>query len=123
MNNKILYLLIGSVLSFAATYGITLSIHWGFTAGLIVFIIGFKYVRIQKKKENDEVEFDERVHDNLKTFSFQSFAFSQLLLLLYLLTSQMIFNIQDVQINYLILYLCATFFISFYIGPVFVKRR
>ncbi|MDM5317468.1 hypothetical protein QUF49_15765 [Fictibacillus sp. b24] len=123
MQINFLLIVIGSLVSLAFVYVLTNELQWGALSGLLILIGGLKFLRIRKREANDEIEYDERVNDNLRTFTLQSFAFSQLLLLIYLLISQLFFNQQHIQSNYLILYLSITFIISFFIGPSIVRKR
>jgi hypothetical protein len=112
-----------AVVCFCLMSLVTSDLRWGFLAGLVVLVGGLKYLRVQKRNANDEIEYDERVNDNLRNFTLQSFAFSNLILLVYLLVSQLLFKQHLIQVDYLIIYISLTFMISFFIGPSIVRKR
>ncbi|ANX11364.1 hypothetical protein ABE41_005045 [Fictibacillus arsenicus] len=123
MNVNYFNVFISAVVCFSLMSLVTSDLRWGFLAGLVVLVGGIKYFRVQKRNANDEIEYDERVNDNLRKFTLQSFAFSNLILLVYLLVSQLLFKQHLIQVDYLIIYISLTFMISFFIGPSIVRKR
>ncbi|WP_251552521.1 hypothetical protein [Neobacillus muris] len=99
------------------------SAQWGILAALVAGVGSFKWLRIKKQEAADELEYDERVNQNIKAYSFQTFSIANLLLLVYLLISWQILKVQTVNANYLILYLSITFIAAFYIVPFIARKK
>lgn len=116
-------LFINIVVSFSLGYVLTGHIQVGTLAALIVGVAGWKWIRVKKKETIEEFEYDERVNKNIQNYSFQTFSIANLLLLVYLLVSNLILKVQLFNLNYLIIYLSMTFYFAFYIIPVIAKRR
>ena len=116
-------IMIGAVLSLAVLSVITGELRWGLLASFCILIAGAKWLRLKKQEDSDEIEYDERVNENIKKYSSQSFAISNLILLVYLLISDQILNEVMINVNYLILYLGITFAISFYIVPLIARKK
>lgn len=115
---------IGSVLvSFCIGWLLTRDIKWGLFFALIIGVGGAKYIRIQKQDAKNEIEYDERVNQNIKNVTLQVFSFSNLLLFIYLLFSQLVLHVQKISVNGIILFLSITFLLGFYIVPFIVRKR
>ncbi|QED49559.1 hypothetical protein [Cytobacillus dafuensis] len=123
MQVNFMTIIIGAIASFAIVSTLTGQIHWGIIAGLLIGVGGAKWIRLEKQKASDEIEYDERVNNNIKQVSFQTFSISNLLLLIYLLISDQILNESLVKASYLIIYISITFLIAFYIIPIIVRKR
>lgn len=123
MKVNYLTIIIFSVLSLGIIYLITQSIRWGIIAGLMVLVTSGKWWRVKKRNVSDEVEYDERVINNMKKASFQTFSICNLILFIYLLISEQILNEYTIQTSYLLIYLSITFILSYYIVPEIVKRK
>ncbi|MBS4190298.1 hypothetical protein KHA94_08785 [Bacillus sp. FJAT-49705] len=123
MQVNLMTIIIGVIASFGIVSILTGQIHWGIIAGLLVGVGGAKWIRVEKQKASDEIEYDERVNNNIKQVSFQTFSISNLLLLIYLLISDQILNESLVKANYLIIYISITYLIAFYILPIIVRKR
>lgn len=123
MKVNYLTIIIFSVLSLGIIYLITQSIRWGIIAGLMVLVTSGKWWRVKKRDVSDEVEYDERVINNMKKASFQTFSICNLILFIYLLISEQILNEYTIQTSYLLIYLSITFILSYYIVPEIVKRK
>ncbi|MDR7072855.1 hypothetical protein [Fictibacillus barbaricus] len=87
MGKTILSAIIGCFVIFGFLFAVTGRLQWALIGSFLVFVGGIKYIRIQLKEAANEIEYDERVYDNHRKFSFQSLATSQLLLLISLLAS------------------------------------
>ncbi|MEH7382259.1 hypothetical protein V7138_17500, partial [Bacillus sp. JJ1533] len=87
MRANFLLVIIGSVVGFGIVYLITGQIQWGIIVGLLIGVGSAKWLRVQKHKASDEIEYDERVNNNIKIASFQTFSIANLLLFIYLLYS------------------------------------
>lgn len=111
------------IVSFAIVSLITGQIQWGIVVGLLVGVGSAKWLRLKKQEAKDEIEYDERVNDNIKQYSLQTFSISNLTLLVYLLISDQILNAHSIKANYLIIYLTITFIVSFYIAPLIARKR
>ncbi|MBT2649777.1 hypothetical protein J7E52_24215 [Bacillus sp. ISL-34] len=118
-----LTILISVIVSFAIVSLITGQIQWGIVVGLLVGVGSAKWLRLKKQEAKDEIEYDERVNDNIKQYSLQTFSISNLTLLVYLLISDQILNAHSIKANYLIIYLTITFIVSFYIAPLIARKR
>ncbi|MDW7617771.1 hypothetical protein ACIQZD_23290 [Peribacillus sp. NPDC096447] len=118
-----LTILISVIVSFAIVSLITGQIQWGIVVGLLVGVGSAKWLRLKKQEAKDEIEYDERVNDNIKQYSLQTFSISNLTLLVYLLISDQILNTHSIKANYLIIYLTITFIVSFYIAPLIARKR
>lgn len=118
-----LTILISVIVSFAIVSLITGQIQWGIVVGLLVGVGSAKWLRLKKQEAKDEIEYDERVNDNIKQYSLQIFSISNLTLLVYLLISDQILNAHSIKANYLIIYLTITFIVSFYIAPLIARKR
>ncbi|MBT2604498.1 hypothetical protein J7E55_15990 [Bacillus sp. ISL-53] len=118
-----LTILISVILSFAIVSLITGQIQWGIVVGLLVGVGSAKWLRLKKQEAKDEIEYDERVNDNIKQYSLQTFSIFNLSLLVYLLISDQILNAHSIKANYLIIYLTITFIVSFYIAPLIARKR
>ncbi|MEW5592002.1 hypothetical protein ABGT24_00320 [Peribacillus frigoritolerans] len=118
-----LTILISVILSFAIVSLITGQIQWGIVVGLLVGVGSAKWLRLKKQEAKDEIEYDERVNDNIKQYSLQTFSIFNLSLLVYLLISDQILNAHSIKANYLITYLTITFIVSFYIAPLIARKR
>lgn len=115
---------IGSVFaSFCIGLLLTGEVKWGLFFALIIGVGGAKWIRIQKEDAKNEIEYDERVNQNIKNVSLQVFSFSNLCLLVYLLFSQLVLNQQEIAVNGIILYISFTFLLTFYIVPFVVRKR
>ncbi len=123
MQVNYLTVVISMIVSFAILSLLTGQTQWGILAGLAVGVAGFKWLRIKKQKFSEEIEYDERVNQNIKQYSFQTFSIANLLLLVYLLISDQLLKTQYINANYLIFYLSITFIAAFYIVPFIAKRR
>lgn len=123
MQLNFLKVIIGMILGFAGVLAITGGIQWGALAGFFIGVAGFKWIRIKKQEANDEIEFDERVNNNIKKYSLQAFSICNLLLLVYLLFSSQILKTDKIDVNYLILYLSTTFVFAFYIIPALASKK
>lgn len=114
----------GSLLaSFCIGWLLTGEIKWGLFFALIIGVGGAKWIRIQKEEAKDELEYDERVNQNIKNVSLQVFSFSNLFLLVYLLFTQLVMNRQELAVNGIILYMSITFLLAFYIVPFVVRKK
>ncbi|USL11063.1 hypothetical protein [Bacillus bombysepticus] len=118
-----LTILISVIVCFAIISLITGQIQWGIVVGLLVGVGSAKWIRLKKQEAKDEIEYDERVNDNIKQYSLQTFSISNLTLLVYLLISDQILNAHSIKANYLIIYLTITFIVSFYIAPLIARKR
>lgn len=116
-------ILIGVIISFGMVSLVTGNWQWGIFAGLVVGVGGAKWVRVKKQESNDEIEYDERVVSNIKKAAWQTFSFSNLLLLIYLLISEQLLNQHYIKANHLIIYLMITFFLAFFIVPSIVRKK
>ncbi|MFT4415166.1 hypothetical protein ACLM5H_14990 [Fredinandcohnia humi] len=116
-------ILISSIVSFAIITLVTGQIRLGIIVGLLIGVGIAKWLRVKKQEVNDEIEFDERVNNNIKHYSLQTFSISNFLLLVYLLISDQILHKQLVELHYLIFYLSITFIIAFYIVPLIARNR
>lgn len=123
MQVNFITIITGAIVSFGIVSLLTAQIHWGILAGLLIGVGGAKWIRLEKQKASDEIEFDERVNNNIKQVSLQIFSISNLLLLIYLLVSLQILNEPLVKVNYLIIYISITFVIAFYIVPIIARKR
>ncbi|RDW17294.1 hypothetical protein [Oceanobacillus chungangensis] len=123
MQVNFLTVIIGSVISFAVVCLITEQIQWGIIVGLLIGVGSAKWLRVKKNKASDEIEYDERVNNNIKKSSFQTFSIANLLLLIYLLYSELILNNYAIKTSYLIIYLSIIFILSYYVVPLIVKRK
>ena len=123
MRLNFLTIIISVVVSIAIVSVITGDIQWGVLAGLLVGVGGAKWIRLKKQEASDEIEYDERVNENIKQYSLQAFAFSNLFLLVYLLISDQILKKDMINVNYLILYLSITFILAFYIVPSIARKK
>lgn len=123
MQLNLFKVIIGMILGFAIVLAVTGEIQWGVLASLFIGVAGFKWIRIKKQEANDEIEFDERVNNNIKKYSFQAFSICNLLLLVYLLFSSQILKADQISVNYLILYLSTTFVLAFYIVPILASKK
>lgn len=116
-------ILIGAIICFGMVSLVTGNWEWGILVGLVVGVGGTKWVRVKKHESNDEIDYDERVISNIKKATWQTFSFSNLLLLIYLLISDLLLNQHYVKASYLILYLTITFFLAFFIVPSIVRKN
>ncbi|MCG7312735.1 hypothetical protein ABEP17_05740 [Priestia flexa] len=85
-------LFISIVVSFSLGYVLTGHIQVGTLAALVVSVAGGKWLRVKKKEASEELEYDERVNENIKKYSFQTFSIANLFLLIYLLVFNLILN-------------------------------
>lgn len=95
----------------------------GIIVGLLIGVGNAKWLRLKQQEAKDEIEYDERVNNNIKQVSLQIFSFLNLVLLIFLLISDQILNEPLVKANYLIIYLSITFLIAFYIVPIIASKR
>lgn len=102
---------------------ITGNAQWGILGGLLVGVGGAKWLRLRRKEDKGEIEYDERVNENIKRLSFETFSFSNLFLLVYILFSMLVLEEPKIDIKYLILYLCITFVAAYYIVPFIARRK
>lgn len=116
-------IIIGVIVSFAIVNLLTGQLQLGIIAGLAVGVGSAKWIRIRKQEARDEVEYDERINANIREFSFQTFSISNLLLLVYLLVSDLILNEHMIKASYLITYVAITFIVAFYIIPLLARKR
>lgn len=123
MQVNLLTVVISMVVGFGAVYLVTGQIQWGIVVGLLIGVGSAKWIRVKKHEARDEIEYDERVNNNIKSASFQTFSIGNLLLLIYLLLSELFFNEYSIKTNYLITYLSIIFILSYYIIPLLVKRK
>lgn len=115
---------IGSVVaSFCIGWLLTGEIKWGLFFALIIGVGGAKYIRIQKHEAKNEIEYDERVNQNIRIVTLQVFSFSNLVLLVYLLFSMLVLEVLEVPVKGILIYLTVTFFFAFYIVPFIVRKR
>jgi len=123
MRVSFLTIVISAIFGFGIVLAITGRMEWGILTGLLIGVGGAKWLRIKKQEENDEIEFDERVNDNIRQYSLQTFSISNLLLFVYLLLSYQIWNAELVKVSYILIYLAVTFYIAFYIVPFIARKR
>ena len=131
MKKRVVSALVGGIIGAGILSIIIGEIQWGALIGLLIGI-GIsenireekRDVRIRGREEDDgEVETDERVDSNVRKFIVSTFSLSNFLLLIYLVVCDYVLNQDIVEVRYLILYLLLTFFISFFIGPMFIRRK
>jgi hypothetical protein len=84
---------------------------------------GKKWLRVRRQESQDEIEYDERVIMNVKQVTVPTFAFANLFLLVYLIVADQLLHQPIVKATYLILYMSATFFITFFIVPAIVRKK
>lgn len=123
MQLNFLTVIIVSVVGFGIVYLITGQIQWGIIIGLLIGVGSAKWSRVKKHEACDEIEYDERVNNNIKKASFKTFSIANLLLLIYLLYSELILNNYSIKTTYLIMYLSIIFTLSYFIVPLIVKRK
>ena len=123
MRLNFLTIIISMVVSVAIVSVIIGQFQLGVLAGLLVGLGGAKWIRLKKQEANDEIEYDERVNENIKQYSLQAFAISNLFLLVYLLISNQILKKDMINISYLVLYLSTTFILAFYIVPLIARKK
>lgn len=96
-------------------------IQWlSFLAALLGYGISRLLKARKKKLSGEEIE-DERVNDNIRTLILMTFLCSNFLLLLYLVINDCVLHKSFIKINYLTLYIIATFFIGLFIMPQLQK--
>ncbi|QPA32331.1 hypothetical protein [Thermaerobacillus caldiproteolyticus] len=115
-------------ISFLISFGIlslaVREIQWlSFLAALLGYGISRLLKARKKKLSGEEIEYDERVNDNIRTLILMTFLCSNFLLLLYLVINDCVLHKSFIKINYLTLYIIATFFIGLFIMPTIAKRR
>ncbi|WP_199425863.1 hypothetical protein [Thermaerobacillus caldiproteolyticus] len=115
-------------ISFLISFGIlslaVREIQWlSFLAALLGYGISRLLKARKKKLSREEIEYDERVNDNIRTLILMTFLCSNFLLLLYLVINDCVLHKSFIKINYLTLYIIATFFIGLFIMPTIAKRR
>ncbi|AQX55201.1 hypothetical protein BC359_13435 [Priestia flexa] len=115
--------IIGSVVGFGIVYLITGQIQWGIIVGLLIGVGSAKWFRVKKQEASDEIEYDERVNNNIKNASLQTFSILNLMLFVYLLFSEQILNEHSIKTGHLLIYLAITFILSYYIVPLIVRRK
>ena len=100
------------------------SIPWGvLTASIFGFSIAeFLRYRSLKKGEVVDAPNDDRVSNNTKHFAAVALFLSQFLLFIYLVIAKYASGLNNVNIDYLIIYVVATFFILL-TGGTIVERR
>ena len=123
MQFDFLKIIIGSIVGFGIVYLITGQIHWGIIVGLLIGVGSAKWFRVKNKEASDEIEYDERVNNNIKTASLQTFSILNLILFVYLLFSEQILNEYSIKTDHLLIYLTITFILSYYIVPLIVRRK
>ncbi|MDN4525004.1 DUF2178 domain-containing protein [Fictibacillus fluitans] len=123
MQVNVMTVIIGAIVGLGAMTLITGQFQWGFLTALLIITAGFKWLRIEKQKARDEIEYDERINDNIKQTSLQIFSFSNLLLFIYLLVVHQLLNKRMIQVDYLMIYLVITFLIAFYLVPLIARKR
>ncbi|WP_240378013.1 DUF2178 domain-containing protein [Bacillus piscicola] len=123
MKFNFLTIIIGSIVSFGIVYLITGQILWGLIVGLLIGVGSAKWFRVKKQEASDEIEYDERVNNNIKHASLQTFSIFNLILFVYLLFSKQILNEYSIKISHLLIYLSITFILSYYIVPLIVRRK
>ncbi|WP_347860937.1 hypothetical protein U0355_09535 [Salimicrobium sp. PL1-032A] len=100
------------------------SIPWGvLTASIFGFSIAelLRYRRLKKGEEVDAPN-DDRVLHNLKHFAAVTLFLSQFLLFIYLVIAKYASGLNNVNVDYLIIYVVAIFFILL-TGGTIVERR
>lgn len=122
MQVQILKVLISAIVVFSIVSLLSGQLQWGILAGLVVGVGSAKWFRMKRQEANDEIEYDERINANIKEYSFQTFSISNLLLLVYLIVSDLILNEHLVKASYLVIYVSITFIVAFYIVPLLARR-
>lgn len=123
MQLNLLTTFISSVVGFGLMYVITDHIQWAVIVGLLIGVGSAKWKRVKKQEADDEIAYDERVNSNIKNTSFQIFSISYLLLIIYLIVAEQIFEKYTIKINYLLIYLTITLIISYYIVPIIERKK
>ncbi|MCM3765190.1 hypothetical protein [Neobacillus niacini] len=122
MQVQILKVLISTIVVFSIVSLLSGHLQWGIFAGLVVGVGSAKWFRLKRQEANDEIEYDERINANIKEYSFHTFSISNLLLLVYLIASDLILNEHLVKASYLVIYVSITFIVAFYIVPLLARR-
>ncbi|MCA1322373.1 hypothetical protein LC085_21065 [Bacillus tianshenii] len=122
MKNNWIKIMVGIVAFVVIVSVLTGNYQWGILAGAVLVVTSAKWFRLKKKDEKEELEYDERINENIKKLSFQTLSISNVLLLAFLLFTYEFMQKPLFQIDYLLVYLCASLFITFYIVP-FIARK
>lgn len=122
MKNNWIKMMIGIVAFVVIVSVLTGNYQWGILAGAVLVVTSAKWFRLKKKDEEEELEYDERINENIKKLSFQTLSISNVLLLAFLLFTYEFMQNSLFQIDYLLVYLCASLFITFYIVPVIARK-
>ncbi len=123
MKVNVLSVIVASVLIWAIVGLISGVWTWGIIPALVVAVGGLKWLRVKKRDENDEVEYDERVNQNIRDASLHTFAYSALFLLVYLIIADQMPKLPSIESKYLIVYTSLTLAVAFYIAPAIARRR
>ncbi|WHY72943.1 DUF2178 domain-containing protein [Fictibacillus enclensis] len=115
--------IIGAIVGLGVITLLTGQFQWGFLTAVLILTAGLKWLRIEKQKTKDEIEYDERINDNIKQTSLQIFSFSNLLLFIYLLVVHQLLNKRMIQVDSLMIYLGITLLIAFYLVPLIARKR
>ncbi|ANC70217.1 hypothetical protein AAV35_006480 [Salimicrobium jeotgali] len=94
----------------------------GFISSVIAFTI-LESLRRKSEKKKKDIHYDERVIKNIYKFTSTVLLIAVSVLLVFLAINSYLLGINTIQINYLMLYLIVTFYISLFLGPTIIKDK